>query len=108
MNVTTPAGLAASSDVEVPLGTQGAFVPVPCGAPQPIYVALSSGAGYPLRLGDLRLTFIPDERCLEPTVSLPRLSTALPAATNCGCAASGGLLPLLAALLLFRRRSTRR
>jgi hypothetical protein len=100
----TANGLAPTSDAQAPLGKQGAYVPIPCGAPQPVYLALSSRVPYPIRLESLSLTWVPDERCPEPPVVLARLSAEWPAA-KCGCTESSGLFSMLAALVL---RSARR
>jgi hypothetical protein len=99
-------GLTATFDAEARIDSGLSYLPVPCGPPQPLYLAISNSAPWPVLFEPLSITWKADDRCaglVEPA-ALPPLGQTLGRA-HCGCGSGAALWPLLAVLALRRRRA---
>lgn len=103
----SPTGLQASFEAEARVQYDLTWLEVPCGPAQPLYLAFTNDAPWPMALSGLSITWTKDDRCSTPLPALPGPSTGLGPAAGCGCASASAAWPLLG-LLIFRRRLSRR
>lgn len=100
-----PTGLTATFDAEARIDDGVSYLPVPCGPPQPLYLAVTNSASWPVLFQPFSITWKPDDRCAQTVapVTLPPLGQTLGRA-HCGCDSAAALWPLLGALALRRRQ----